>query len=632
MSRSQNGVIYTFYSYKGGVGRSMALVNIAELMYQAGLKVLMVDWDLEAPGLERYFPDQANRVLESLGLVNMMLEYIDEKDRNDDDSFPMDSIADYLVDIYPEAVGSGHLSILPAGQRADNKIDQYAQHLQSLDWDEFYYKWDGSEYFAWLRDKFKAFDVTLIDSRTGVTEMGGVCTYYLADVVVAFCAANEQNMDGTLKMLKSFKNPEVTKQRGGQALETLVVPSRIDGIGSIELLNQFRDKFAKEFAGYISSNLLPKIDPNQSFLPEQRPITPKLFFLKFEIPYISDYSHMERVAVNEDESSSYWTPNMVDAYRELRDTLAKLASPETRVRQRIFPFKSSTFESSGISEADRPKIGRYEIMTPLTTRNTKVVNVYLARDPNLERQVVLKEIGTDKNWDWAIKQRFKREARAIGRLNHPNIITIHDVDLENDPPFMVMEYLRGGTLRKRLQERLQSKQGPLPWLEALQLLRPLVLALAYAHDKEVIHRNITPANVMFTEIDDSPKLTDFGLVYLSESERITSTGVSLGRIEYISPEQHLGQAVDKRADIFSVGVILFEMIGGRNILSKLGKHQRKIDKLQSDEPFDLSALQAKAPSEVVALIAKAVAKNRGERYASCDELLVDLDRCLLRGE
>ena len=191
-------MIYTFYSYKGGVGRTMALANIAELFYQSGLKVLMVDWDLEAPGLERFFSIDKEEILDKRGVIDLLIDYKSkisgQAHFKESEELPFETPEKIFVDLYPNAKEIGKLYLITAGRRSKEHFEEYANVVLTFDWKDFYENWDGELYFDWLRSEFeKLADVILIDSRTGLTEMGGVCTYQFADVVVIFCSANQQS-------------------------------------------------------------------------------------------------------------------------------------------------------------------------------------------------------------------------------------------------------------------------------------------------------------------------------------------------------------------------------------------------------------------------------------------------------
>lgn len=268
------------------------------------------------------------------------------------------------------------------------------------------------------------------------------------------------------------------------------------------------------------------------------------------------------------------------------------------------------------------QIGRYRILDTLGQGG--MGKVYRAHDPDLNRPVVLKLITLPDSADRAEwTQRFKREVQAAARLNHRHIVTVHDVGLEHDPPYLVMELLPSGSLKERLN------QQPLPWREALALLRPLAESLAFAHQAGIIHRDVKPANVMFSQ-DGTLKLVDFGLARQQEEvEQVTQAGGVLGTPGYMAPEQAYGQELDGRADIFAFGIILLEAITGRNPLGK-GSVISTLTETISPAPVDLSALPNDTPAAVVGLIERAVTKDPAQRYPTCEALIADLDQCLAR--
>ncbi len=276
------------------------------------------------------------------------------------------------------------------------------------------------------------------------------------------------------------------------------------------------------------------------------------------------------------------------------------------------------------------QIGRYKIVRPLG--RGAMGEVYCAYDPDLDREVALKLIAPPdpaSGDEW--RRRFRREVQAAARLNHPHIIAIYDVDLEHDPPYVVMELLTGGTLRDRL-----AVQKPLPWQEALDLLYPICQALAYAHRAGVVHRDVKPTNVMFARDETLPpgrianggtlKLVDFGLAHWEGGEQVTRTGDVVGTPAYMAPEQANGEAVDARVDIYSLGIMLLEAIAGHNPQDK-GSMSQTWAAATSLEAVDLGVLAGKAPLPLVKVIGRALAKDRSQRYHDCDALGEDLARC-----
>jgi MinD-like ATPase involved in chromosome partitioning or flagellar assembly len=301
-------MIYTFYSYKGGVGRTMALANIAELFYRAGRKVLIIDWDLEAPGLERFFPLDSDQILDQPGIIDLLLQY---KNRMatvnvSGQPFTLESPHKYIVNIYPQYKEIGKLLLLTAGKRTKGNFASYVHAVQTFNWQEFYEVWEGELYFNWLRDQFMQIaDVVLIDSRTGVSEMGGVCTYHLADAIVMLCAPNQQNLNGTQLMARNFTSPEVRRLRGGRDLFVLPVPTRLERAES-DQLDDFRKQFLEMFNGFAPN--IKGIDIRQLW--------------SIRIPYIPKYAYSERVAVREKEQES--ANDIFEAYERLFDTLVQL--------------------------------------------------------------------------------------------------------------------------------------------------------------------------------------------------------------------------------------------------------------------------------------------------------------------
>lgn len=323
-------MIYTFYSYKGGVGRTMALANVAELFYQSGLKVLMVDWDLEAPGLEGFFfsAKELQDTLDKPGLMDMILHYKAQMARELEADAPpeLENLAQYMIDIYPNQTGSGKLFLLTAGRRSKSHFAAYAESVLTFNWQEFYDKWDGELYFEWLREQFENIaDIILIDSRTGVTEMGGVCTYQMADAIVMLCAPNRQNLEGTYEMASNFTSPRVQDLRVDRPLNLLIIPARIDRVESEAL-----DKFQAEFL-YLFKDFMPLVE---GFDIEQ--------YWQLRIPYIPKYSFAETVAVRESGKASsddlvisiYRLGRIMEATRtgqKLQDISFSVSNPRTAV-------------------------------------------------------------------------------------------------------------------------------------------------------------------------------------------------------------------------------------------------------------------------------------------------------------
>ena len=204
-------------------------------------------------------------------------------------------------------------------------------------------------------------------------------------------------------------------------------------------------------------------------------------------------------------------------------------------------------------------LGRYQILELLGAGG--MATVYKADDARLERQVAIKvirrEVFSPDEMDMILK-RFEREAKSVAGLSHPNIVGVIDYGEFEGAPYLVMEYLPGGTLKDRLGQ-------PIPWQDAIRLLLPIARALEYVHARNIINRDIKPSNILMTE-NGEPMLTDFGLVKIFGEEKkdattITSSGTGLGTPDYMAPEQWTGEAT-AQSDLYSLGVVLYEMITG----------------------------------------------------------------------
>ena len=199
-------------------------------------------------------------------------------------------------------------------------------------------------------------------------------------------------------------------------------------------------------------------------------------------------------------------------------------------------------------------LGRYQVMERIGRGG--MASVYRARDPQLDRDVAVKVLPSFDNEDPTFVERFRREAQAVARLNHPNIIQVHDFGDDKGFSYIVMKYVTGGTLLDRIGSRL-------PMAQVLGLIAPVGEALAYAHRQGVVHRDIKPANVLLDE-DGRPKLSDFGLARMLEgSSGLTQANSVLGTPEYMAPEQALGRTADQRSDLYSLGIIIYQMLLGQ---------------------------------------------------------------------
>ncbi|HWJ20591.1 MAG TPA: protein kinase, partial [Geobacterales bacterium] len=278
------------------------------------------------------------------------------------------------------------------------------------------------------------------------------------------------------------------------------------------------------------------------------------------------------------------------------------------------------------------KLGRYEILSPLGAGG--MGEVYRARDTRLERTVAIKILASRLCAEPEAKERFEREAKAISSLNHPNICRLYDVGEQNEINFLVMEYLEGETLAQRLQK------GPLAMYDILNTAVALADALTVAHAAGVIHRDFKPANLFLTHRNEV-KILDFGLaksaaiiggqsasavadeVTMSIAPQLTIEGAALGTVAYMSPEQARGENVDVRTDLFSFGVVLYEMTTGRRPFN--GPTAAVVfDAILNRQPLTPSILNAAVFPSLERIITRLLAKDRSKRFQHAQDLLDDL--------
>ncbi len=244
--------------------------------------------------------------------------------------------------------------------------------------------------------------------------------------------------------------------------------------------------------------------------------------------------------------------------------------------------------------------------------------VYKAQDTKLKRIVALKFLPANVLISEEEKSRFLHEAQAAAALDHPNICTVYEIDEENGQTFIAMAYLEGKTVKEKLSS------APLSVEEAIDLTMQVAQGLQAAHEKGIIHRDIKSSNILVTEKGQA-KIMDFGLARRGEATQLTKTGVTLGTVPYMSPEQSRGEKVDNRTDIWSLGIVLYEMLTG-GLAFKGEYNEAIIYAILHENPKPVTALRSGIPMEVERIIDKCLEKDRGDRYQRADELIVDLRR------
>jgi serine/threonine protein kinase len=273
-----------------------------------------------------------------------------------------------------------------------------------------------------------------------------------------------------------------------------------------------------------------------------------------------------------------------------------------------------------MSDLTGNSFGRYHIFEQLGEGGMAVV--YRARDERLKRDVAIKFIKRDQippsKVDMVLK-RFEREAVAVASFDHPNIVGVFDYGEYEGAPYLVMQYISGGTLADRMG-------AAVPHAEAVRLLLPVARSLAYAHAREVVHRDVKPTNILVTE-DGTLKLSDFGIARLLEGDdaiTLTRTGTSVGTPAYMAPEQSMGKVSDQRADIYSLGIVFYELLTGQRPFKGDTPMEIIIQHVNTPLP-DPKRYAPDLPENVVQVLKRALEKNPSDRYDSMAAFIADLE-------
>ena len=258
--------------------------------------------------------------------------------------------------------------------------------------------------------------------------------------------------------------------------------------------------------------------------------------------------------------------------------------------------------------------GRYHILEPLGEGG--MATVFKAYDTSLERDVAVKIIRKGayppEQLDRVLK-RFEREARILAKLSHPYIVKVLDYGDYEGSPYLVLEYIPGGTLKEQLMQR---NGKPVPWQASANIVIPIARALHFAHEHNIIHRDVKPSNILFSQSGE-PLLTDFGIAKILEVEEthtLTGTGVGIGTPEYMSPEQGLGQEIDARTDVYSLGIVFYELVTGRKPFTAVTPMAVVIKHVHDPLPPPTQFIPD-LPERVEKVLLKALAKEPGNRYS-----------------
>jgi eukaryotic-like serine/threonine-protein kinase len=263
--------------------------------------------------------------------------------------------------------------------------------------------------------------------------------------------------------------------------------------------------------------------------------------------------------------------------------------------------------------------GRYKLEAKLGSGGMSTV--YLARDMTLDRQVAVKVMHREMSEQADQLQRFRQEARAVAKLSHPNVVAVIDAGEDGGHPYIVFEYVEGETLKQRI-----NRIGALDPQEALAYAIEIARGLTVAHARNMVHRDIKPQNVLI-DSEGRAKLTDFGISRQLEQDGMTATGRVLGTTDYVAPEQAMGHPVDQRSDIYSLGVVLYEMLIGQvpfHADSQVGVAMKHVN----EEMPDVQARRPELSAAAALVVERATTKDPNERYQDVGEMIADLSTAL----
>jgi len=262
---------------------------------------------------------------------------------------------------------------------------------------------------------------------------------------------------------------------------------------------------------------------------------------------------------------------------------------------------------------------RYRIEAKLGSGGMSTV--YLARDETLDRPVAIKILHREMSEQPDQLERFRQEARAVAKLSHPAVVSVIDAGEDRGHPYIVFEYVEGETLKQRI-----SRIGALDVQDALAYAIEIARGLAIAHNRQLVHRDVKPQNVLIN-MAGRAKVTDFGIARQLEQAGVTATGRVLGTTDYVAPEQAMGQAVDQRSDIYSLGIVLYEMLTGEipfTADSQVGVAMKHVN----EELPDVQTRRPEVSSAVALVVERSTAKTPAERYQTIEEMEDDLETAL----
>jgi serine/threonine protein kinase len=261
-------------------------------------------------------------------------------------------------------------------------------------------------------------------------------------------------------------------------------------------------------------------------------------------------------------------------------------------------------------------IGNYKVIEKIGEGG--MGEVFLGRDMLLERDVAIKSLRPEYSRRHDIVERFRTEAVALARLNHPNIAMLYNYIVHNNQYYMILEFVRGERL-----DNFLTRRSPVPWLEVFSIISQILQGLDHAHRLGIIHRDIKPSNLMST-LSGRLKIMDFGIARILQSTRLTRTGQMIGTLEYMSPEQIKGLETDARTDVYSTGIVAYEMLTGRPPFQRNTDYELIKSQIE-EQPMDIRDIRSDIPDCVASIIARSLEKDPDKRFSSANDFMAAIE-------
>ena len=346
----------------------------------------------------------------------------------------------------------------------------------------------------------------------------------------------------------------------------------------------------------------------------------------FELVYNLGLDYERKRQFNKAQASYEFIAGSDDEFRDVQKRIKRCESMEEAVL--LGGGKGGLLAGTLIAEdgsVEKPMLGRYQVEKELG--QGAMGTVYLGMDPKINREVAIKTMGLGEEFDsdelTEVKERFFREAESAGRLNHPNIVAIYDAGEESDLAYIAMELLKGYDLDRHIKA-----DSLLDVHEVLRIVTECAEALDYAHEQKVVHRDIKPSNIMYDPESGAAKITDFGIARITDASK-TRTGTVMGTPNYMSPEQCMGKRVDGRSDLFSLGVVLYQLMSGA-LPFQADSMATLMYSIVNDPPTDIKTVKPDIAPTLRKVIHNAIGKKPEKRYQTGKKMAEHLRVCAER--